>query len=308
MQNSVFDVRGASAAPTASVPLTGDDEPVAPAASTASVPLTGAPPDPTITESQEHGDAKESVADQVVRTTLDKFDTFWWNPCQDQKTPGTLMQPNSKLLQSLRLSYSIAAWAQVHAQHNAAFMKKVEVSQATGMKNLLTFKMQGVCPDFNLNLAADSSDITFSPTPGSLKIGSIGKLDMYMQAPGSDSCPCIAWLIPTSQDAEEVTVQLIKNEEVVNCKNGAKSATIPMDFYCLQPVQSVVGTNDVVLVRAPFPKVTDKKPKKKRSFFEIVGEIAGVSPAPKKSKSETNKGGKNGAAHQNDKFAHLAVM
>ena len=165
MQNSVFDVRGASAAPTASVPLTGDDEPVAPAASTASVPLTGAPPDPTITESQEHGDAKESVADQVVRTTLDKFDTFWWNPCQDQKTPGTLMQPNSKLLQSLRLSYSIAAWAQVHAQHNAAFMKKVEVSQATGMKNVLTFKMQGVCPDFSLNLAADSSDITFFSDP-----------------------------------------------------------------------------------------------------------------------------------------------
>ena len=158
---------------------------------------------------------------------MDKFGTFWWNPSQAPKVPGSLMQPNSKLLQSLRLSYSIAAWAQVHAQHNAAFMKKVEVLQATGMKHVLTFKMQGVCPEFSLNLAADSSDITFSPTPGSLKIGSIGKLDMYMQAPGSESSPCIAWLIPTSQDAEEVTVQLIKNEDVVNCKSGAKIVRSP---------------------------------------------------------------------------------
>ena len=163
--------------------------------------------------------------------------------------------------------------------------------------------MKGECPAFGLYFAGESCDIKFYGGPIGFNICSIGKLDLFLHPPaGVDMAPCPAWLVPTSQDDMEVSMELGSTEDTLKIGKIA----VPVDFHFLKAVDSMVGQHDVVLVRsvgAQAPKIEQKK-SVKRTWCDVIDDLGGAvqqqikEPPVKKAKSKAKTDG-------GSKFDHI---
>ena len=164
----------------------------------------------------------------------------------------------------------------------------------------VTLFMKGECPEFELYFASESCDIKFYGGPKTFKICSIGKLDLFLHPPASvDVALCPAWLVPSSQDDMEVTVQLGSKEDTLKIGKIA----VPVDFHFLNPVEEMLRQKDVVLVRsvgAQAPKIEQKNNAVKRNLCNVIDELSGLVQTPEEQQPPPQKKAKKAATSKTD--------
>ena len=121
-----------------------------------------------------------------------------------------------------------------------------------------------------------------------------------MHPPASvDVALCPAWLVPSSQDDMEVTVQLGSTEDTLKIGKIA----VPVDFHFLKPVEEVLRQKDDVLVRsvgAQAPKIEQKKDAAKRTLCNVIEELSGFVQTPEGQEPPPQKKAKKAATSKTD--------